>query len=370
MRRLWWLLVVVACKRGVAPPEKTRPPDPEAAQAFAEELATAMRSCDAEVLDRLIDFETIARAALAKADAPGGFERGFLESAQRGAGAAMCVPGADYRVLRVRDEGGEVVMRILDDATGLNYHVARLGVGRDGVVRARDLLGFGTGEWLSETYLAMIEGIVSEGSEERAKEAIETLQAVRDHLAAEDPAAARLAFDRLPPRVRATRSVQIDLVTIGALESDDAYRAALAEYQRNFPDDPALDLMVMDASLTFKEWTEALARVERLDERVGGDPYLDQMRAWALRGLGRPAEALTAARRAVNAEPERAEAWDELLAAQLASADHPGTLETIAEMTLRFDWGWDPAAIRDNPLWASFITSAEGASWLAGLPPS
>ena len=82
----------------------------------------------------------------------------------------------------------------------------------------------------------------------------------------------------LPDAIRNQKMIQVLRVQAAtSIEKEGVYENVVNEMRALFPNDPGLDLHLIDYFFIREEWDSALASIDRLDRYVN-DPYLDQMR--------------------------------------------------------------------------------------------
>jgi hypothetical protein len=358
------VLAASACKKTSDRPPAPVPSSPSgsaALRAFATDLEKAMNPCDPQAIAELVDFETIGRKAVQDTTAAEAVIWTFLDATIREGPEKLCAEingtNGDYRLVHVFEDRSTVVFR-LRGPDGMNYHELAVGE-RDGRrARATDLYVFMSGEWLSDSYRSLLDQL-------RGRTPAPDFVGIHEDLAAGDIDGAQRRFDAIAEEIRDRKVAWSVRLEIASRRSEAAYIEVLEAYETRFPDDPSLDMVALDTLFYREDWAGLLRRVDRLDARIGGDPALEGMRALALGGLGRHADAIASARRAIDAEPDHQDAWGLLLAVQRDAADHAGALATFAEYDRRFAIRFEPEAIEADPLWAKLIASAEYAAWKA-----
>jgi hypothetical protein len=142
----------------------------------------------------------------------------------------------------------------------------------------------------------------------------------------------------------------------------------ISAFERDFPDDPSLLLLVIDGYALKKDGPKLLAAIDRLDRKVGGDPYLELHRAGAYTLDPTPAnlaKAEQAARSVVTQMPDLQEAWWTLVTVQLQRGDHAGVVPTLDAMKERFSLTFSRDAMATQPIYEAFLRSPEFEAWWA-----
>jgi hypothetical protein len=78
----------------------------------------------------------------------------------------------------------------------------------------------------------------------------------------------------------------------------------LQECLQPHPQEPAFEMLAMEDAINRADKDEAVAIIERLEERVGIDPYLDLLRAKACENAGDLEGSRRFTEKATSAEPE------------------------------------------------------------------
>lgn len=362
--------VLAGCKEKQPAARKVTPPTTEEAEAIGKEFAKHLAPCDAGELDRMIDMELIlARAvagrAMRQSDVKG-ISRGF-----GGIGARFCMeltdPELTARYLRTQviDGSPQPLIRIVF-GVGVNYYQLELDK-RNNAIRVADIYLYLAGEKMSETLGSALEMLM----ETPSSSAVTKVSEMKQHMRDQEWQQARDVLQSLPATMRKRKPIMLTEVLIASELGDDAYVAAMDAYTKSFPDDPSVTLIQIDRFLLRKQYDQALATVEKLDKQLGGDPYLELLRVDAYVGMGKHAEAVTAGKRGVAAEPTLEHLWWALLSAQAAAGQFKEALPTLDTLKEKFGTELSADALAADERFVKLSESAELKAWeakQAGLP--
>lgn len=309
------------------------------------------------------EFEAAVRAGLE--DLPGGLLADSI--------------GQDFRFLRLVEVEGttQMLFRVWDEAAGVNY---LRGVvdrpGGDGW-KLVDMFSYSSGETLSEsmrrTYLPLLVGEsggeLDDGERRLLRAGYKEFQRAVAAFHEGDYAAARREFATVPVALREQRFGRV--LEIEILSRDDvepqAYADALEAFGRAFPGDPSLPLMMLEHHSLRGEHEQALARIDEIEALLGGDEFLHFLRAGALSGLGREAEAVVGLRRAIAAEPQIEELRWALVLAALPAGEHALVAETLLVLKTDFEYEFSAEQLQAAEAYEDFVESPEGMKVLAEL---
>ena len=356
---------LLACKRTQPEARAVVPPTKQEAEAFGREFVKHIAPCNATEIDARIDRDLLVGRALAKrvvskreAEA---FKRGL-----GGIGTILCRQldtqqnvAASYLRSQQIDGAPRPLVRLLQDGA-LNYYELELDK-RAGKVLVADLSMYTAGERMSDLLGTMLDLVAESRGELKAAE----MKRVTEHANAGEWQQAYDGFKKLPEAFRKSKPLRLFEIQITAELGDEHYLAAMEDYAKAFPGDPSLSLVQIDRAVLRKQYDDLLRYVDDLDRRVGGDPYLDVLRADAYRGQGKAAEALDTAARAAKLAPDLVAAWWSLLTQQAASERYADAIPTLEILRDRFQQDVSADAIGIDERFGGLVASSEYKAWAA-----
>lgn len=343
---------------------------------LAAEVAEAIEGDKPQIADERWDLEQFGDRTLAGLKLEPGERRDFIAGMSSTfkwgtMNAKQLGDGGSYRLVRTSRQEGRphALYRMVNSEGALNYH--HLSFTSDGPdAKAIDAYIHTSGELLSETMRVMIAPTF-------AKQKGTSLAKVLglpddDHLTGfvklhqlmeqGDHRGALAAYAALPKATRALKGILLQRLRAAQQVGDREYRLALKELAAAFPKDPATSFMLIDAHFMDKELEPGLACIDRLEQALGGDPYLDTQRAALLMETGHLPEARLKAEAAVRNEPAVKYCWWTLVTVTLRQRDHRRTADLLTEMKERFALTFGDLA--EIPDYKQFVASPEYAAWL------
>ena len=282
----------------------------------------------------------------------------------------------DYRFLSVEEtpEGATAHMRLIPPDGSLNYH--RLTIGRNAGQQpvAVDVYVYVTGEPLSHTLGRMV-GQLSGGSEADSLAVAQGMQRASSALQAGKPATAEAILSALPPRWQKQKSImQMRIVAANGVAAQklqagkpigNAYRRAVEAFQTTFPKADNLPLLLMDYHFLKQDYPKTAKAVDQLDQQVGGDPYLNLIRANIAIGQNDAEAARGFVETLIKALPDKApEGYGILLDQAIETQNHVETTRILkaleAETPVRF-----PIDFNKAEPFANYMASPEYEKWKA-----
>jgi TonB family protein len=353
-------------------------PADDAVQRFVARIESQAATAEGSLFDVALDVDAMLDIALkdeGSAELRTVFRRDMKKTLSGVSSLAHAIKdGGSYRLLRLRTDprrGPTALFRLITGNGTFNYHEYALKRDAAGV-RAVDVYIFINGEWMSDTIrrswlLALGEtGLPAQikrvaGFESDMAKSGPLVDTVNKLQAAGQLRAALDAWRKLPASIQANKSVLIQRVQIAKGLGEQEYSDALAAFANQFPGDPALDMLLVDDHLNKKQWDLALETMDRIRRAVGGDAYLDVMRANVLVARNDPAAAKAALRTAVEQEPTLLPAYWLLLRFSLTEKKYTETAALLS--ALESDAGFTVPDLTQVEEYAGFVASDAYKVW-------
>ncbi len=354
-------------------------------QAFAEKIEATLNAGDGRAFDAAIDIGELVTRSLKGTGASKKLVQKLCKNmagrVHLGVQLAQTVKtGGSYRLLRVRKPGGEprAVFRMLKGDTTLNYHELLLAPRAGGGVRIVDVFIYSSGELLSNSlrrgFLPLVV-LANRGaldklprSESEYIKNLPKIQAVTGHARGGRFKQALAVYAGLPDSLKKDKTLLIfrvqcamELYSPSQKKGETEYLAALTYFKKHHPNDPGLDLLLIDSYFLRKQYPQALRCVDRLDKMVGGDPYLDLHRGNARLRQGKFIEAKKLYNRLIKREPKMLLPYAGLVGVSLKQKDFKETARLLRFLETKFKLSFDH--IRNIPDHAEFLKSEEGKKW-------
>ena len=346
---------------------------------FAHDIESSLNACDTELFDSSISWGVLLDRGTGDLDVSEEVRRQFANGVARGfvLGDEICKTiqqSGSYVLLRVREVDGEhrALFRVVGES-GLNYHDLLLSETDDGSVEIHDMFIYSLGEWVSQTArrgFLPLAAQLEKGSLERMEpgenlylENIPNILKMQSHYQTGDFEDALAVFYAMPDELKKNRNILMVRFAVAVQVGGVEYDAAMLDLKNTFPGDPSLDLVLIDHYFNGREYDQALEIVDRIDRSVGGDPYLEFMRANVLYAGGRTSKARKAARRAIELEPDLQDPYWTLVTISLDENDYVETARLLGQIEGRLG-----ITIGDLSLvseYSEFLESDAYATWAA-----
>jgi len=357
----------------------TGPARPDAAAALAAEIEHGM-SRGEDALTPNLDFDALIDRTVAGLDLPRDFKEGFADGASRSKGllASQIVEGVkgggSFRLLRMHDVDGRrrALFRFILPNSGVNYFDAIFTSPGRGPVRVADVWVAGAGELLSQSFRRLVVMAAAEaklglldrlaGRERLLLQNMPKLKGMNQALQARRFEEVMTTFESLPPELRRERAfLRVKIVAASNL-GEERYLAAIEEFLGVHPEGADSVLMAIDGYFLRKQYPQALEALDRLDQQIGGDPYIDVLRAATHLTAGDRPAARAAYQRAVEREPTRAEPYWSLVTMALEDRDHAAVVRWLDAVERDAGVGLkSPEELSAS--YAGFLSSKEGKAW-------
>ena len=308
-----------------------------AESALVREFRLAVAGCDAEAIEKAFDMDVLAMRVLAARRRTSTRERAREALAPDQLASAICGDETDrmtYTFLRERAAGQkrEAVVRAVAANGNVNYFALEIG-SRGGRPRIADVGFYYSGEALSGIFAAYLDAKDDTPADFDPEFWRELSDAETNH----DGRAARALIQRLPAALQSWREVIRTEIRIARdAEQLRDLEDATARYAATFASPPPLEIMAVDVAWTKNAYADVVAGLDRLERRLGGDPYLDSIRADAYLHAGDTAKAVQLARRASERAAAVESTWWMRATAQAAAHDFPAAVATLDVLKTRF----------------------------------
>jgi len=346
---------------------------------FCAKIETTLREGDPTFLTKSLDMDGILARVMRGFAGPEELREAFgaalRKSFQFGAKIRDSTgQTGSYRLLRIREFQGRpaALFRLVNEESGVVYHELALAADPSGAVRIADVYVHNSGEWIGETFrrgfLPMADSAQKdfletlEGEEKLFLQNISEVQGILLLIKAARAADALKMWTALPEPLRKNKNLLLMRLSLAAEVGARELDAAIEDFGKVFPDEPALDLALMDILTEQKKFEEAFAAIARIEKSLGGDPYLHVLRAGVLLKQDKFAEAKAWAQKTVEAEPTLVDGPIALLTISLLEKNHAETARLLAALETEFTLTMGDLTKAQQ--YEHFVKSKEYAAWL------
>lgn len=301
------------------------------AEAFARSLEKNLQEGNAEAFVRTIDWSALTDRVLKgipQTSEEDRFDRRYLiQLFSQNGGIAQSVAekvrqGGTYHFLRtkkVNDHTLAVTFRLVDADGGLDYHDLYLERKAGSLIQIQEFYLYHFDETFSETLRrTLVPGLYVDGKNDYGMMMSELILILHkenklliqefSHAFEEKNYARTLdLFEQLPRELQNLKTFQLWRLKAAQMHPDpNTYAFVLADVRQRFRQEGWIDFLSLDYFFNHREFQQALECVDRIDQLVGGDPYLENFRCWAFLNLQKPDEAKKHFEQALRQEPELA----------------------------------------------------------------
>lgn len=190
---------------------------------------------------------------------------------------------ATYQLVKIyeKDKVQHAIFRLYDDGS-LNYHDIELKkLGKE--VKIADMFIYASGEYFSETIKGLYEQLQgvkdNKGIKGNAFNWASKLAEMKTLMTQGQTEEALAVYEGLPGEIKQMRAIQIMHVMIASgLDDLERYNDAIEEYKTLYPNEPNMQLLLLDGYFIKKEYDKALAGINEIDKMINKDPFLDYYR--------------------------------------------------------------------------------------------
>jgi hypothetical protein len=289
------------------------------AKGFAAELEKAAKEKSLVSANQLVDGGYIAKLAFLDVDAPEAAKAAIrdpqAESPKLTYTFATLKDCGDYRLAQIKKVGNEFhpVFRSVNRNGNISYTEFRLGKNEKDRVVAIDLFDFTLGEW-SQSYLVATmrsridlsndQGDASPAGKEFSK-SFQTMRRMAAAISSQQNMSETLAeFRSLPDSALQEKRFIAMAVTLAEAISEQEFGVEIARLEKYVKEDSVKNPLLLRYMKQQGRTDDAIGIIEKMDQQVGGDPFLDIERSMTYLAADRVEEAEAACTRLSAAFPD------------------------------------------------------------------
>ena len=299
---------------------------------FAKEIETAIKKGDGNLLDNSFDKnEFIKRMNLPNTANGKGFSEGVSKKINIGSQIVKALSDQDnFEFIKhyVKENKHHLIFRMFTTKDeSLNYHDYEI-LKAGGKCKIADAYIYLTGETIAETMHNMFNSLFQESleldkyTEDEKLKAINELKEVRVLMQKGNIDGAKKLYETLPNYLKKTKTALLINVIICSRLTISEYSEAIKEFKELFPDEPNMNLIMIDGYFLQKDYIKVLAAVNALDAQINKDPFLDYHRYLAYNLLEDKISSLSCLKRLVKNMPNFQKGYIELIAVDLKNKNN------------------------------------------------
>lgn len=198
--------------------------------------------------------------------------------------------------------------------------------------------------------------------DEEAMNTTKSISKIRQLLLEQNYEEAVAELNTIPEKYRKQKLFRLTEIQVMATQEEALYIKSMEDFQRDFPDDPCLSLVMIDHYFLKKDFNHVLKELDNIQKIYGKDYILDYYRANCYFSMGDYKKAAVLFKKVAEAVPDFADTWESLLTTCLEMKDHSRAV-LIADKLIA-DFGFVKADIQ---VFASgypdFVDSKEYRTW-------
>lgn len=350
---------------------------------FGLALEECVRTRDTKEFEASIDWDQLFSNAMNGIPAQDKVRRTFKETSTadlrgpKGLATSICnavALGGSFRFLRSREENGSV--RALfrwthADGGGFDYLEFTLVDDGNGGSTAIDIDVCGDGGSVVQKLRRYFMSLSSDASKNladklRGDERVYVqhrteVEALQDAFARGENQKVLDLFHALPPELKKQSSLLLLRLDAARAISTELFESTLAEARTLRANDPTFEIIAFDHFQLTQRHEDALKSLQVLDAAIGGDAYIDWLRANVWRAQGDTKKAREACVTALARDPKLEDAHWTLLALSVEESQFDQTLAELKRMDAIFDIDWK--YLEKTPAYAEFVKSPQWTEW-------
>ncbi len=262
---------------------KERPQQLTSAEAinFAKGVENSIKKGEGDILDNSFDKDAfIEKMNLPNTSDGKDFGNGIMQKLNLGKKITSSLSDQDnFEFIKHYEKEGKhhVIFRLYGaKESSLNYHDYEL-IKVGGKCKIADVYIYLSGETLAETFGNLYKSLYEKNNdpEQQNLTGLEDIKEIKNLIQKGKNAEAKKMYDLLPLYLKKVKAVLLMNVIICYSLSNEEYSEAIRSFQEKFPNEPNMNLMMIDGYFMQKEYVKMLASVNALDSQINKDPLLD-----------------------------------------------------------------------------------------------
>lgn len=352
----------------------------EEADQFAAQYEKALADRDMATLLRLFQPDSFAdrileglpipekQVANAKAGLKSGFNSLYADL------MGLKSPENEYIYLRSREKEGqqELIFRLSMGDT-FNYHIILLNRNVDQSIFIEDIYVVAAGEYMSDSvrnlFAQLIPGLSAgiinriDGTTKQAEKDIDTMKKLASML--KNPAVnydqCLAEYQKLSKAFQQAKPIMIMMIMKAGENPDNpAYLEKMSEFQRLFPDDPAAGIIAIDYYYLKDDLVNVIKSIDKVNELIGGDPYLEIMKASIrIENNIQIEEGVRDIENAIQDYPDMLGVYLTKAMIIVVAGDFDATTIAFQELVEKFDYELNFKDIKEDKIFQDYVKSEE-----------
>lgn len=327
--------------------ETPKPLTKAEAVAFAGEIEKSIKKGESELLDNAFDKDEFIKRLDLSDNADGkSFSEGIISKINLGSQLTSILNDQDnFNFIKQYEKEGKqhVIFRLYTSKEGsLNYHDYELIKSGD-KCKIADAYIYLTGETLAETMHNMYYNVYKKALKNNNADAglggLNDLKEIKDLTNKGKAKEAKEMYNALPEGLKKSKTVLLINVFICSRLSEEEYNTAIQEFKKMYPNEPNMNLMMIDGYYLQKDYEKMLGAVNALDAQINKDPLLDYYRYLSYKLLIKEDSGKICLDRLVKNMPDFQSGFIELISADLrtGSKKQADSLIAIYRSKPKFD---------------------------------
>lgn len=380
--RLLWCIVAL----GAATTAAADDPKAPSMEAVGAQLATIFNERKADTLVSMLDMTALgARVAANVFESERGrseFARGFAKSSQPKTlvgdifGQLDRSPGSATKFMRVVTRGAEKrpLLRFDYGDSGFEYIEFVVQADAKGGVKIVDWAPLSGGELFSEVIGRMARilsdpapGLIQTllGMPKIDEVTAKRMKSIAEMRRKGDLRGAYREMEKLPAAIADSRVMLAQRASLASeAGDDDGYRKMLARLEQLHGNDPAAAFMLLDHYYYTKDLDKVLQGITAIEGRVGVDGMTQMLRANIYMMLGKHAEAVTYARKAIEVEPDMNKPYFTLAQSHVALGQFAEAVKIYTTLQEDFGYEFTKENFAQDATFTKFVDSPQFKKWL------
>ncbi|MGB1204036.1 MAG: hypothetical protein ACPG5B_00230 [Chitinophagales bacterium] len=345
---------------------------------FAAEIENYINEGNADFFNKHFKVEPIIKDITSRIKGPTDYEEGFTEGVKTSIDAGNEIVSSlgkkgHYKLLKINKLANKTtaLFRLVAE-DGINYHEVELASDNEKDIFIKDFCIYRGGMPFSETleklYLSSLldvkEEVTFAENTEREQLFLENLPKISEinelaQISGYKDAVEAIAD--LPADLQNDRMVQIMNLNLSYNVGEKTFAKAENQFRAAFDNDKILDFMMLDFAFLAKNKNNVVAKIDKLNNALGNDPYLHTIKAEIYQSFEKKDLVENLLSKAIDEEPNTEMMYWKYARFLLDEKRHAEAVDLFSFMQNKFDT--DPSTVLAAAKYNDFWSSEEYRNW-------
>ncbi len=354
-------------------------PSKEETENFCLIVEEAINNNSTEFLNLLFEPQPLINKVTKDIDAPAYYEEGFMEGFQQAYSIGEVMSAQSYafdayttflKLKKYKENSDTIIALYRTNADqGLNYQELYLSPNENGELHIFDYYSYSEGDLFSESIRRLYIINLTMEIDSFSHPLAESLPVINEIAALADKkqyAEALQILEAVPTEVKNEKIVQLIRLSLANEISEATLKSVAQDFKQTFPDDNLVYLKMLELAYSNNNFTQIIESLDSLNTNIGGDAYINVLKASAYRDNAQDDIAEKLLKNAIKEEPLNDDAYWLLLDIYIVQKRYDNAISIFTKIKNTFEQNAAEYIVYDG--YNDFYKSPQFRNWISNNP--